>query len=187
MDQVHGGRVDNSWAWLLAATPLLFVLIDASFLLSGYAASGLALASGYIVAVGLLLADQAALRRSEGSVHLGWGLLLMPIYLVLRARATRQSYAQAALWIAAVIAAVAAYALLVSAFARLDINWVEAFVKEQADDFYGTAQRVDCPDREVYRVGAQFLCDVADAEGVAQFPVKVEDAEGTIYVFPPAG
>jgi hypothetical protein len=187
MDQVESRRVDNSWAWLLAATPLLFVLIDAGLLLSGYALYGVSIVIGLLFIVALLLADRAALKRVGIDLSIGWGVFLMPVYLGLRSRDSDQSYGPVAAWIAAAIASFAAYALLLSSIAELDIDRVEAFVKENADSFYGTAQQVECPDREVYRVGSRFTCEATDAEGVAQFTVTVEDSDGTVRVLPPTG
>jgi hypothetical protein len=187
MDQVHGRRVDNSWAWLLAATPLLFVLIDAALMLSGYALPIVSLLVALAVLVALLFADQATLKRSDIDVSIWWGVLLTPVYLALRARRSDQSFGPVAAWIAAFIASLAGSALLLSSFAQLDVDRVEAFVKENADTFYGTAQQVECPDREVYRVGARFTCDAIDTEGTAQFTVTVEDSDGTIRLLPPAG
>jgi uncharacterized membrane protein len=187
MDQVESRRVDNSWAWLLAATPLLFVLIDAGLLLSGYALYGVSIVVSLVFIAALLLADRAALKRAGIDLSIGWGVFLMPAYLSLRSRDTDQSYGPVAAWIAALVASFAAYALLLSSVAQLDVSRVETFVKENANAFYGTAQQVDCPDREVYRVGARFICDVTDTEGVAQFTVTVEDSDGTIRLLPPVG
>jgi hypothetical protein len=175
-------KVDNSWAWLLAATPLLFLCVDAALLWSGYALPVVSLVVSLAALIGLLVVDQAALKRAGAEVGAAWGFFIPPVYLGLRARRTDQSFGPLAAWIAAFVVSLAGSALLYSAFAQLDANRVEAFVKEQADAYYGKAQDVECPDREVYRVGSRFSCDVTDSEGTALLTVSVEDSAGTIRI-----
>jgi hypothetical protein len=102
-------RAETKWAWLLAVTPAIFLLMNAVAALLGGAAGAQAPLSGAAIGlvVGLVLQDSKALAKAGVRVSKWWGVLLLPVYLVLRTVRARSSIGIPLVWFALMVGYVA--------------------------------------------------------------------------------
>lgn len=178
------GPVDNSLGWLLTAAPLLILLIDAALLLAGLVeAYAWGLWIGVVVNVALAAADSRLLQKRGYPVSTGLAVLLVPVYLIQRARTTRQTYAMPAVWVAVFVASITGSFALERALGvvQLDIPTVEAAMQDWIDTAMpGVTSAVGCPPEDTYQVGESFYCVVNNAPGVNTMVVTLEAADGSI-------
>jgi hypothetical protein len=178
------GPVDNSVGWLLAVAPLLILLVEAALLLGGFVE---AYSWGFLVAVAVNVAlaviDTRLLRHRGYDLSTGLAVFLVPVYLIVRARRTRQTYAMPAVWVAVFVASIAgSFALQrTMGVVQLDMPQVEASIGEWIDGVVpGVSAAVGCPPEDTYQVGESFYCVVNNAPGVSTLQVTVESADGSI-------
>jgi hypothetical protein len=93
-----------TFAWLLAATPVMFLLSDLVFmrLIEGAYVLVSSVVS-LVVIVGLVIADSTALQRAGVKVSTWWGILLLPVYLILRTKRARSTVAVPVVWVALMV------------------------------------------------------------------------------------
>ncbi len=102
---VSGNRINNTWLWLLALTPVLGlflgnaghhvpqILPDQVYLVRDYAY----ITAGLHLLFGIL--DFSVMQQEGVSTrHLAGWILLPPVYLLLRIRRTRQSWLPFLVW-----------------------------------------------------------------------------------------
>jgi len=171
--------VDNSRAWLLSAAPILSLCLDAALLFGGYAEA--AVVSTFIaLAVNTIISiwDSRYVRSRGFQVSTGLAIFLVPIYLLQRAKRTRQGQALLATWITVFFLSLAGSAALSSRFVTLDLQKVQTVVQAGINQQAQTQSTVTCPDRTLYAVGATFFCDIHASTGDAHVQVKVENSSG---------
>jgi hypothetical protein len=178
------GPVDNSVGWLLAVAPLLILLIDAALLLGGLVgAYTWGVWIGLAVNVALAATDSKLLQKRGYPVSTGLAVFLVPVYLVQRARTTKQTYAMPAVWVAVFVASLTGSFALERALGvvQLDMPGVEASVEDWLNRMVpGTSASVSCPAEDAYQVGASFYCSVGEIPGITQMAVTVQDVDGSI-------
>jgi hypothetical protein len=97
-------RPSMTYAWLLAVTPVMFLLTDLTFLrlfAGDSVLSSSAVSMGLLV--GLVLADSSKLQRAGVRVSPWWGVLLLPVYLILRTKRAGSTVAVPVVWFALMV------------------------------------------------------------------------------------
>jgi hypothetical protein len=88
------------YAWALACTPVLWLLLDvAVFQIDGSVDSPLSTLAGLAVMTTLVILDSKALAKADVHVSAWWGILFLPVYLVLRSKRAGSSWAVPLLWL----------------------------------------------------------------------------------------
>ena len=175
--------VDNTLGWLLVIAPILIVVIDFALLASGAVE---AYSYGFWIAIAfntaLAVTDSRLLNKRGYQVSSVLALFLIPFYLVQRSRATKQSYAMPAAWVALFIVSIAGSALVERTLGvlEMDMDFVEASIKSDVDRTFQTSATVTCPPETNYQVGEVFYCDVEDGTGSLQMEVTVENSNGDV-------
>lgn len=94
----------STYAWLLAATPIILLAVNAvlALLIPGDTPGvGSSVALGLVI--GLVFADSQVLERAGVRVSKWWGVLLLPVYLILRTKRARSTAAIPLTWFGLVL------------------------------------------------------------------------------------
>lgn len=162
-------KVESIAAWILAGTPLLWLLISIVVLQSGISDAVLTLP--LLLASWLLCAwDISNVRRAGLKVSAGmWftAVLVPPAYLVQRTLRTKQTWWIPALWGITFVIALAMTPLIgILGGVELDTPYVEDTIETHLDESLGrTGAEVTCPEPAIAPVGAFFECDARYPDG----------------------
>jgi hypothetical protein len=178
-----GPAVDNTFGWLLAFAPLLLALGDliiggTDLSSDGYLLVSFAVAFG--VNTALAIADTRRLKHFGIELSAALAVLLVPVYLFMRAKRSGQSYAIPAVWCVTFLVSVVSGTLTANTIGvQIDSGAVEreiqSGIEEQADV---SGVTVDCPAHPQVKPGSTFQC-IASADGESvMVDVTVQGADG---------
>jgi hypothetical protein len=92
------------FAWALACTPIIWLLLDVVILqFGGSFDSPLSTLAALAVNTVLVVLDSRALSKAGVRLSPWWGILLLPVYLVLRTKRAHSTIAVPLLWLALVV------------------------------------------------------------------------------------
>lgn len=173
---VTSPRVESIAAWILAVTPVLWLLVSIVVLQSGISDAALTLPL-FLVSWLLCAWDISNVRRAGMKVSAGmWvtAVLVPPAYLVHRTLRTKQTWWIPALWGITFVVALAMTPLIgILGGVELDTRYVEGTIEAHLDESWGDAgTEVTCPEPAIAPVGAFFECD-------ARYP---DGTTGTVFV-----
>jgi hypothetical protein len=172
---------DASRAWLLAAIPLLAVIINLALLLYGNAD---ALILGVVAAVIATFAvaewDSRHLKSEGLNVPTHAMMFMVPVYLYERSRQLRQPQWLLIAWIASLCVAIAGDAVLANRFVNLNMSSVRSDIVADVQARTSTLAQVNCPSKQVRPVGSTFICDVLTGATTLEAKVHIENASGDI-------
>lgn len=179
-----GTRLDNTFAWFLALTPLVSVLLEAA----AYTAPGVdigyagALLVGFIVIIICVLSDTARIREAGGdwSGSPALGILLLPIYLIVRTIKSRNTPLIPATWFASLLLSLVGTTPVFGV--PIDTDALESQLQAKLPARYLLADnvQVDCPDRVSPKIGESFRCVIRGAGPISMATVTVESASGDL-------
>jgi hypothetical protein len=170
--------VDNSLVWLLACSPLLYLLVDAAL---GATAPGAAAPLGVLIAWTvnsiLVILDYRRLP-SVGRPSVWSGLLFVPWYLFRRSSRLGQTLAIPVVWCTAAVASVA-LPLAAGVATFVDAPAVEQSIESGIRDQAGFSVTADCPPGIPANPGSTFQCTIEDEFGVTAIAdVTIQNATG---------
>lgn len=172
--------VDNSFVWVLAFAPLLYLLVDVAL---GGTLPESAAAWGLVIAVvlnsALVILDYQ--RLPEAARPSMWlGLFLVPIYLFQRSSRLRQTMAIPVVWsVAFVVALVIPLASGVGSF--IDAPAVEQSIEAGIQDQLGFPVTAECPAGISSKPESTFQCTIQDDYGVSAIvDVTIQNSAGDI-------
>lgn len=154
-------RVDPTYAWTLAALPLVWVPV--AYWAPAVGASPGAWTGALVVSALLATLDQQRLAGAGRRVSVAWALLLVPVYLILRTRAARSTPAIPVVWFAAFAASVLALSTFASAV-EVDPDELEPHIARWAREQGLRGVTVSCPSK-VVRAGQEITCNVTSRAG----------------------
>ena len=183
-------RVDPTYAWALAATPLVAALLPLAFpTISDTAALWVAVAINSV----LVVADLNRLKAVGIEINALLALLVVPLYLVLRTKRANSTPAIPVVWVAAFLVALALPNLAAgqsvgsdggtgSNTVRMDSNTLESQLTGLVAKQVGGSESdvtVSCPSSIEADLGSPFPCDVSASDGSSgSVYVTVNDAAG---------
>lgn len=190
----HHPGAEHALLWALAVLPLALTVVDVA-LARGF---GVAVLEGTHVAGvasgGLVVADWQQVRHRVGRPWLMVvvGVLLAPVYLFWRCRATGRSQAPLAVWIAALVLVIAVEVAVAptAAHGEIDLGALEARISEELTAEVGPpAVEATCPPGQPAEEGHTFRCEAEYDGEVVPVVVIVENERGDVIwrPEPPSG
>lgn len=163
MPATAGRRLDNNYAWALAVTPLVYLLVAAALGGFGDAGIGLAAVAELVALIALVNADHRRLDTVGASVSSALGVFVIPIYLLVRTRRAGSTPLIPILWVAAAAASWLAWDHIVPM--QIDTQLVSQEASSQLSNASGSRVDVTCPDSAYLRVGQSMDCHYSSADG----------------------
>lgn len=190
----HHPDAAHALLWALAVLPPVLTVVDVA-LARGF---GVAVLEGtHIAGVasgGLVVADWQQIRHRVGRPWLMVvvGVLLAPVYLFWRCRATGRSQAPLAVWIAALVLVIAVEVAVAPAAAtgEIDLGALQARISEELTAEVGPpAVEATCPPGQPAEEGHTFRCEAEQDGEVVPVVVIVENERGDVIwrPEPPSG
>jgi hypothetical protein len=174
--------VDNAFAWTLAVTPLLLILVDGAMAAAGVA-TGVTVGILIAVAVNTVLsvADSRRLKAVGINVPGVLAVLLVPVYLFVRQSRTKQAAWIPIVWCICFVASLANGQIIGRTIGvPIDASTVEQSISSGVQAQTGLAATATCPSA-VVRVGSSFSCLVdTGTTGTITATVTVQNASGTV-------
>ena len=166
-------KVDPTFAWTLAAAPLLFAFLPLAFPnIDGATAFWVAV----IVNTVLAIADASRLNRAGAHISLLLAWFVIPVYLIVRTIKAKSTPAIPVVWFVAFFAS-----LIIgnqTGPVTFDQHLVERQLETTIKQRIGERPMVDCPQDTAAPVGESFWCDLTASDGTYQVKVTVIDSDG---------
>jgi hypothetical protein len=176
-------RVDPTYAWTLAATPLLAALVPFAVpTLDADAQAGIGLVLALAAQIGLGLLDHSRLREAGVDISSGW-ILLTPGYLIVRTMRARSTPAIPVVWFLAAFASLVVASLVPVGAEEIEMDAprLEIQLQRAIERQHNAATTVHCPQgRWSFNavVGEPFACQVKAVDGRFSVYVTVTDDAG---------
>jgi hypothetical protein len=173
--------IDNAFAWTLAVTPLLLILVDGALAAAGVAAG---VTVGIVIAVlvntVLSIVDSKRLKAAGVNVPGVLAVFLVPVYLFVRQARTKQAAWIPLVWCICFVASLANGQIVARTIGvPIDSSKVENAISTGVEQQSGVPVTVTCPSA-VVRVGSSFDCLVTDGSDTISATVTVQNAGGGI-------
>jgi hypothetical protein len=171
--------VDNTFAWLLAATPLVALVVEVILGVIG-SRSDIPFAVGLCVLAFLAIADARRVRAAGFEASAVLAVILVPAYLFVRSSKLRNGYAIPLAWCAAFAIFVGGFLVLPQALGvRIDSDFVEQSIATGIEDRAGISLVVACPEGISVRPGGVFSCTATATDGSQiTIDVTVQNTQG---------
>jgi hypothetical protein len=172
------------WGFVVVQAGL--IVLDIVLLRTGNPTLGTALMVGGVANLACLAADVTALRQAGYRVPVYLyvvGFLIVPLYLILRIRLTRQAWWPLVAWAGVFVVGVATPLTSYVGGVELDAPVVESSIEDWYSDEGGASMPVEvrCPSTLIVPVGDTFTCEVDGAAGGTEaITVTVESWLGDI-------
>ncbi|GAA2114865.1 DUF2510 domain-containing protein [Nocardioides bigeumensis] len=168
-------KVDPSFAWALAATPLLGLVIY--YLIPDGGWSTVFLIAAWVGAFALAWADSKRLESAYVDANPATALLLPILYLWSRTKAAKSTPAIPLAWVASAVVYLAVVLALGSVY-TYESEEMESEIEKWLADQGLPGATVDCPADVSGRDGEQFDCSAATAAGTLPVVVTLTDDGG---------
>jgi len=165
--------VESGYAWTMVGVPIVGALIPIVFPVVAVEVAGLV-----CVALNVVLAredDKRIQAAGYAGVSPGWALLV-PLYLIVRAKRLSAPLIPMA-WLVAFLVAATGTVLLGPV--TMDSAKMDGLLSSDIQQQYGGGTvSVDCPSDPTVRVNGSFTCDVGQGGTTAHVVVTVTDHDG---------
>lgn len=175
----------NVFAWALAFSPLLGVLVTVIFLIADSADSAIVTACfAAVAAVGIALAvlDVYRVRAVGVKASMVLAILLIPAYLFVRASRLRRGFAIPITWCVMFVVAIAGVIFAPQLLGvPLDVALLETSISTEIENQAGVTVDVECPDGVSARPDETFSCTATATDGsVLLIDVTVQNTRGDV-------
>lgn len=172
--------LDNTLAWLLACAPISFILLDILLLSMGFSPTGVvALVAAVAINSTLGVLDSRRLAAVGIKVNVLLAMLLVPVYLIVRAVKTRSIWVIPVLWFVTFLVYLGSSSFIsATGGVEMSSDIVQQQIAASEQSAGSDVVSVSCEQDPIVPVGGTFVCQGSGGAQPQSYTVTVTSAEG---------